>query len=334
VQQAYLDGYAHSTVIAYEHKWALFLRWWDTVSPKPSFLTPEVIADFLIYLDALGRSPRTIREYLSILASTFQPMLRDSWGANNCLKFLVRSFSARVRPPPPSQPKWNINIVLRYLQSDLFKYWKKLPFPLLARKTAFLLLFASAARISEASAWAKDVEIVPGVSAKIFTIHSFLPKNTARYRLHRPLPPLLIPALRSVTSDRVELRLCPVKCLQFFLEAAKVRRGSRTTLFFPYSRQSELKRSALARWIKITIVHAYRWADPSQPLPDRPTAHEVRAIASSYAAMREVSLDHILQQCQWSSQTIFTSTYLRDLHDTAFLASTPVVATSRIIPAL
>jgi hypothetical protein len=160
-----------------------------------------------------------------------------------------------------------------------------------------------------------------------------LPKNTARYRFHRPLAPLLIPALRSVTSDRVELRLCPVKCLQFFQEAAQVRRGARATLFFPYSRSSELKRAALARWVKITIVHAYRWADPSQPLPDRPTAHEVRAIASSYAAMREVSLDHILQQCHWASQSVFTSTYLRDLHDTAFLASTPVVATSRVLPA-
>jgi hypothetical protein len=310
------------------------LKWWNSLQTHPIFLSPEFIADFLIYLNDLGRSPQSIREYLSMLASTFQPMLHNSWGANSCLKFLVRSFSARLRPPPQSQPKWNINVVLRYLQSDLFKYWKRLPFPLLTRKTAFLLLFASAARVSEASAWSKEVELLPGVSAKLFTIHSFLPKNTARYRLHRPLPPLTIPALRTVTDDRVELRLCPVKCLQFYLEAAKVRRGSRATLFFPYSRSSELKRTALARWIKITIVHAYRWADPEGPLPDRPSAHEVRAIASSYAAMREVSLDHILQQCQWSSQSIFTSTYLRDLHDTSFLVSTPVVAASRTLPAL
>jgi hypothetical protein len=85
-----------------------------------------------------------------------------------------------------------------------------------------------------------------------------------------------------------------VKCLTFYIEGAVARRGARETLFFPYSRTSRVTRTALARWRKITIVHAYRWADPEQPLPERPTAHEIRAIAASYAALREISLDHII----------------------------------------
>jgi hypothetical protein len=80
--------------------------------------------------------------------------------------------------------------------------------------------------------------------------------------------------------------------------------------------------------MKITIVHAYRWADPEQPLPERPTAHEIRAIAASYAALREISLDHIIQQCHWGKQSVFTSTYLRDMHDLSFISTVPVVATS------
>jgi hypothetical protein len=244
---------------------------------------------------------------------------------------MIRSLSAKVIAPPTSTPKWNINVVLRYLQSDMFKYWKKLPFPLLARKTAFLLLFASAARVSEASAWAKDVTIVPKVSATLCAIHSFLPKNTARYRLHRPLRPLVLPALSTVTQDRVELRLCPVKCLTFYLEEAASRRGDRQTLFFPYSKKSGITRTALARWMNILIVHAYRWADPEAVLPGRPTAHEIRAIAASYAALREVSLEHILTQCHWGSHSIFTSTYLRDMHDMQFISSVPVVAAATAI---
>jgi site-specific recombinase XerD len=332
-QQAYLEGYAHSTVVAYERKWKLFLVWWESLSLKPEVLSPEIVAEFLLFLRQKGKTPERIREYLSMLASTFQPTLQDSWGANNVLKFLVRSFSAKVTTAPVSTPKWNINIVLRYLQSDTFKYWNKLPFPLLARKTAFLLLFASAARLSEASAWTKEVTIVPKVSATLNAIHSFLPKNTSRYRLHRPLRPLVIPALSPITQDHVELRLCPVKSLTFYLENAVPHRGDRETLFFPYSKKSRLTRQALARWMKILIVHAYRWADPEKPLPERPTAHEIRAIAASYAALREVSLDHILQQCHWGQQSIFTSTYLRDMHDLSFISSTPVVASSAVLPA-
>jgi hypothetical protein len=126
--------------------------------------------------------------------------------------------------------------------------------------------------------------------------------------------------------------LCPVKCLTFYLEKAVLHRGTRETLFFPYSRRSKVTRTALARWMKILIVHAYRWADPEKPLPERPTAHEIRAIAASYAALREVSLDHIIHQCHWGKQSVFTSTYLRDMHDLSFIANVPVVATTTAIP--
>jgi hypothetical protein len=137
---------------------------------------------------------------------------------------------------------------------------------------------------------------------------------------------LVIPALSTITQDRVELRLCPVKCLTFYLERAVLHRGTRETLFFPYSKKSRVTRTALARWMKIIIVHAYRWADPEQPLPGRPTAHEIRAIATSYAALREVSLDHIITQCRWGTHSVFTSTYLRDMHDLSFISTVPVVA--------
>jgi hypothetical protein len=80
-------------------------------------------------------------------------------------------------------------------------------------------------------------------------------------------------------------------------------------------------------------VDAYKWADPTLPLPGRPTAHEIRAIASSYAALRQVSIDHILTQCHWSNQSIFTSTYLRDFHDLSFISTVPLVAVNVPLPA-
>jgi hypothetical protein len=64
--------------------------------------------------------------------------------------------------PITTTPKWNINIVLRYLQSGDFYPLQRLDFPSLTRRTAFLLLFASAARISEATAWSAQVDFVRG----------------------------------------------------------------------------------------------------------------------------------------------------------------------------
>jgi hypothetical protein len=81
------------------------------------------------------------------------------------------------------------------------------------------------------------------------------------------------------------------------------------------------------------ITDAYVWADNIDILPDRPTSHEIRAIATSYAAFRQVSFDRILQLCHWQSSSVFTSRYLRDLHDLSFLSTIPVVAAGVGLPA-
>jgi integrase len=204
----------------------------------------------------------------------------------------------------------------------------------LTRRTAFLLLLASAARVSEAVAWSAQVEVVKEVSATLVTIGGHLPKNTSRYRLHRPLPPLVIPALDSLTSDPVELRLCPVRNLDAYRQRAIGRRNGRDTLFFPYTKKSKLTTATFARWITRLIIDAYTWADRIDILPDRPTTHEIRAIATSYAAFRQVPFDKLLQLCQWQSASVFTSRYLRDLHDLSFLSSVPIVAAGVALPAL
>jgi hypothetical protein len=269
-----------------------------------------------------------------MLASTFQPQLKDSWGADKRLVFLTRGFSKTTPQTPSSTPKWNVNVVLKYLASRHFMPLEKLDLPVMARRAAFLLLMASAARVSEATAWAAQVEITPGKSATLLTVAGFLPKNTSRARLHRPLPPLKIPALNDFVSDRRELRLCPVRNLEVFLKKAEGKRGARHTLFFPYTKQGNLTSACFARWIAKTIAEAYQWAQMEDILPDRPTAHELRAIAASYAAFRQVALEHIFKLCQWQSPSVFTSRYLRDMHDLSFIGTVPVVAAGAAIPAL
>lgn len=300
----------------------------------PITISRPCVASFLIWLAAKGLRAQTIREYLSMLASTFQPQLKDSWGADKRLTFLTRSFSRTLPTTPSSTPKWNVNVVLRYLQDEHFSPLRTLEFPVLARRTAFLLLLASAARVSEASAWAAKVDLLPGHSAKLYTIAGCLPKNTSRTRLHRPSPPLTIPALDDFVTDPQELMLCPVKNLGIFLEKSASRRGDIPTLFFPYTKHSKMSPACFARWISKTIVEAYHWAQMENVLPDRPTAHELRAIASSYAAFRQVSLDHIFSLCQWHSSSVFTSKYLRDMHDLSFIASVPVVSAGVALAAL
>jgi hypothetical protein len=313
--------------------WKTFLAWWSVLPTKPVVLDQPAVGEFLIYLHNLGLKAQTIREYLSLLASTFQPQLTDSWGSDKRLTFQIRGFSARELRPVTTTPKWNINVVLRYLQADDFFPLRRLDFPSLARRTAFLLLFASAARISEATAWADQVDFVPEVSATLFTIGGFRPKNTSRHRLHRPLPPLIIPSLDSFTTDPVELRLCPVRNLHAYCQRAVLRRRDRKTLFFPYTKNSEMTTAAFARWITRLIIDAYTWGDKIDILPDRPTSHEIRAIATSYAAFRQVPFDKLLQMCHWQSASVFTSRYLRDLHDLSFLSSVPVVAAGVALPA-
>ena len=71
--------------------------------------------------------------------------------------------------------------------------------------------------------------------------------------------------------------------------------------------------ATISRWIVETIRFAY--SDPSEESLQfaRVTAHEVRALSTSWAFFRGTSLSDLLSAVHWRSQSTFSSAYLRDM---------------------
>ena len=50
-----------------------------------------------------------------------------------------------------------------------------------------------------------------------------------------------------------------------------------------------------------------------KPLPSKVVAHSVRAMATSWASLKNVGLNQILDSCFWKLPNTFISFYLKDL---------------------
>ena len=86
----------------------------------------------------------------------------------------------------------------------------------------------------------------------------------------------------------------------------------------------------MSRWIVQTIRFAYEGSSLELPKVD---AHEVRALASSWAWFNKVSLEDIFKASCWSSENSFIRFYLRDTSALSrSLASLgPIVAVQSVI---
>ena len=71
----------------------------------------------------------------------------------------------------------------------------------------------------------------------------------------------------------------------------------------------------------------------STPPPSSSRAHSIRAVSSSAAFSRNVPLASILAAATWSSSTVFTSFYLRDIQfsSSSRISLGPVVAADAVI---
>ena len=62
-----------------------------------------------------------------------------------------------------------------------------------------------------------------------------------------------------------------------------------------------------------TIRYAYEHCDEPTAALSHAKAHDLRAMATSWNAHRNIALADILKSAQWQSQNTFTSFYLKDM---------------------
>ena len=181
-------------------------------------------------------------------------------------------------------------------------------------KTVFLVALASGRRRSEIHAlsfqgfshsrnWSKVVlKLDP----------SFLAKNQLTSAGAGIFEEIAIPSLsKSLPQNETQdLSLCPVRALRIYVSRTQDLRRNKSLLFVSYrpSFPGDISSQTISFWIKGLIHYCLQHCSAENAALVRVKAHEVRALASSWAFRGGVPL-----QDTWRNHTTFTSFYFRDL---------------------
>ena len=98
----------------------------------------------------------------------------------------------------------------------------------------------------------------------------------------------------------------------------------------PRAPSRSLSKNALSFFLRSVITLSF---PPSSHPPSSSCAHSIRAVSTSAAFSRNVSLASILAAATWSSSTAFTSFYLRDVQfsSSSGFSLGPLVAADAVI---
>ena len=93
----------------------------------------------------------------------------------------------------------------------------------------------------------------------------------------------------------------------------------------------DISQAHISRWIVLAVKTAYTEAELSYGA--NVTAHEVRAIATSWAYANQVAMADIMAAAFWRSSGVFQNSYFRDLAacTNGFSTLGPIVAAQHVV---
>ena len=279
-----------------------------------------MIADFLCYLfEEKKLAVSTVEGYRTAISHTLKVTSGVDVGKDPHLTSLLANFQRDVSRGKAPAPEWDLALVLQVLTKPPFEPLKEIDLKHLTWKTVFLLTLASGQRRSEIHALVRrTLQRQAGWnSVTIYPDPAFIAKTQLAGRMGDVVQGVTIPALSQYTGPGMaqDLKLCPVRALKEYIRRTDPIRGDRKLLFLSYQkgRKEEVARATISRWLKSTILACYEGADEDDRRVHQVKAHQVRAMATSWAFHRNASMEKILLAGSWKSHTTFTSYYLRNL---------------------
>ena len=233
---------------------------------------------------------------LPTLAS--HPVIRDLLRS-----FCLESTGRQLRPPA-----WDLSMVLRFLNTSTFEPLATVSLRALTQKVLFLLALATAKRVGELQALSSVVTFVHGDACL-----SYLPQFVAKSEsLTRSIPRsfLVKPLSDFAAGLDNDLLLCPVRALRVYLDRIAPLAPLRHRLFVsPRCPSRSISKNAVSFFLRDVIFSA----GAAGPKVGRLRAHDVRGVSTSVAFHRNWSVSAVLDLATWSSSSVFSSFYLRDL---------------------
>ena len=303
-----------SSAKLYQSKWALFRKWCVDNKISSSSTSLSEIADFFIFLRNVKKfAPITIKGYRAALSSVFKHR-GINISDDRDLSDLIKSFETSKVKREIVPTAWNLDIVLKFLSGAPFEPLAKASLRDLTRKTLFLVSLATAKRVSEVRAIDREVGFNQE-DAVCSHVIDFLAKNES---LDKPWPrSFTIKSLSSLFSNQEEERtLCPVRALKFYLKRTQNIRGPSRLLWCSVRNPTRsLSKNALSFFLRSVIKEAHSSLSYEEYASLKVKAHEVRAVATSLAFRKNMSLSDIIQSTYWRCRSVFANFYLKDVEN-------------------
>ena len=167
---------------------------------------------------------------------------------------------------------------------------------------------ASAKRVGELQALSRIISFVGGDACL-----SYVPKFAAKSEsLSRSIPrSFLVKSLLDFAAGLDDdLLLCPVRALHVYLDRTLSLAPSKRRLFVSPSCPTRAMSKNAVSFFLCEVIHG---TEASRPEVGSVRAHDIRGVSTSVAFHRNWLVSAVLDAATWSSSSVFTSFYLRDL---------------------
>lgn len=211
-----------------------------------------------------------------------------------------------------------MTLVLRSLHFWPYEPLAKAPLWALTFKTVFLTSLATAKRRGELHAFLHRVLHSESWShVTLVPDPLFVAKTEKPGKPETRLQEVTVQSLAAFVGPDlpVDANNCVVRALKIYLARSKEYRHNRKRLFISYkpTKVDEIKPATISSWIVKTVRYAYEHASEETARVHRIRAHDLRAMSSSWNALKNVRQQEIMRAAQWRSHNTFISFYLLDM---------------------
>lgn len=277
----------------YKCKYKIFRNWCSERGVNPSSIHVNQIVDFLAYLHDKNLSYRTICGYRSMLSHYVGHIDGIPISQHPLIKQAIRGIFNINPPKRKLPPKWDLGKVLEALRHEPYEPLSESSLKYISLKTCFLLAVCTAKRATDLSKFSIKDDLFKLTNMSVAFIPDGLLKQDRPSHL---TPPCLLPAYL------VDKRLCPVRTVREYLARTKDIRQQTSSFFITFGKPHHAASSqTISRWIVSLICSVCE--------SPQTTGHSTRAVSSSWASAKGISLSEIMLTADWSSAQTFCTHY-------------------------
>ena len=300
-----------STNKLYNSYWKKFSNW--CLGRKVHPLAPPLpkLLDFFSYLHLeKNLSISNLLGHRAALLPIFK-LSGSDFSDSVELNLLFKAFKRKAPSGGIRPPHWDVNLVLLNLKEAPFEPLTASNITECTIKTIFLTALATAQRVGELQALSNNIGFGRDGSLLLSYSPDFLAKTeTLINQVNRSFK---IETLSSITNDRQELLLCPVRAIKKYLKLTDSPGRAKKLFVSPRNFSKPLSKNAITLFLKKAIAHAYDNISPHLTKLTRINAHEIRAVATSLRFKYNLSQVALIKHAYWHSNTLFCSRYLQDI---------------------